>query len=364
MDLSTGPKRDPGRRTTSRRSLDRPDSADRRVDERRSAHVRRKLVAMFYAYSLERAADLVKTTKLLEPLVTLFTFIVSGVANGVAMGIAAGVAFTLALAVHETGHYVTAKRLGYRPEWWWAIPILGALMRMPKIRTRTDEAKIALGGPVYGFLFTLAATFAMLAVTAVPGGAGWKSLGSFLFTLSLVSVMFNLFNLTPILPLDGGRVTQGTDGAWPKAFRFIGFSALVLLTALLGQTTMFVVWILVIGELRLSLFGVTIDPRWRFILALGLLILLLGTLLRGVLSGALYGWMLVAELAYASVGAYITNGYYSRWKHPHRGWRPYELRGRKVAAVEGRVTRFKYLALLSAYVALYALIVDSVSRLR
>jgi Zn-dependent protease len=359
MDYSSKAKAHAGRRERPRRDGDRPDPSDRRESERRQSSMRRYLVHFFHTHSMPKAADVVKTTKLIEPLLTIVTLFLSGLTNSAAMGVA-GIAVLIALIPHEFGHLNATRAAGYHPRWFWFIPLLGAVMRLPDIKTRAHEAHIAYGGPFFGLLFTSFVSLLWWGTTFVHANGIWVTASNFLYTTALVSVVLNLFNLIPVSPLDGGRVCQGFDGAWPKHMRVTGFLLLILVTAMSGQATMLVIWILAIGEIRLEWRGHVIAKKWKFVISSVIFLAMLFGLVTQFAEGGLFGWKLVGEGAYTLLAAYIIRGYFKEWKQPEL-YRPYrEMRRRPVDHREGKIMRMKYFALLSSLTLVFVLLVASV----
>lgn len=102
------------------------------------------------------------------------------------------------ILVHELGHYVEAKRVGFNPSLPVFIPFLGAyvaLKDMPFDPWR--DARVTVAGPLVGG----AGAIAML----VAGEAADSDL---LRALAYTGFLLNLFNLIPIGFLDGGRLLQ------------------------------------------------------------------------------------------------------------------------------------------------------------
>ena len=82
---------------------------------------------------------------------------------------------------------------------------------------------------------------------------------------------------------------------------------------------MLVVWILVIGEFRLSLWKFEVSPRLRFIIGLGLLLLMfyqLGESYHGFVLWSREMWELVGETMYATLGCFMVYAYYRRYRYP------------------------------------------------
>ena len=102
------------------------------------------------------------------------------------------------ILVHELGHYVEAKRVGFNPSLPVFIPFLGAyvaLKDMPFDPWR--DARVTIAGPLVGG----AGAVAMLV-------AGEVTDSNLLRALAYTGFLLNLFNLIPIGFLDGGRLFQ------------------------------------------------------------------------------------------------------------------------------------------------------------
>jgi Zn-dependent protease len=119
------------------------------------------------------------------------------------------VGFVLLLFVHELGHYVEARRQGLNVGAPMFIPFLGAailLKENPQDAWR--EAKIAIAGPILG---------------SIGAAAVWlvgEQIDSDLFrALGFTGFFLNLFNLLPVVPLDGGRIVAAVHPAlWLLGF--------------------------------------------------------------------------------------------------------------------------------------------------
>jgi Zn-dependent protease len=116
-----------------------------------------------------------------------------------------GVGFVFMILIHELGHGFAMKQQGVSAGWPIFIPFFGAMIAMKETpRDRHVEAVIAYGGP-------LAGTAAALAAAAL--GLVFDS--RLFMALAYTGFFLNLFNLTPVSPLDGGRVAQAfSRRAW------------------------------------------------------------------------------------------------------------------------------------------------------
>jgi len=126
-----------------------------------------------------------------------------------------GVGFVLLLLVHEMGHVLELRRQGIPASAPLFIPFLGAVVGMkgmPKDAWR--EAQVALAGPILG---SLGAVGVWIAGEALDS--------EFLIALAFTGFLLNLFNLLPIVPLDGGRAVAAVHpGLW--AVGLVGLAVL------------------------------------------------------------------------------------------------------------------------------------------
>jgi Zn-dependent protease len=126
-----------------------------------------------------------------------------------------GIGLIVLLFVHEMGHVIEAKRQGLPVSVPVFIPFMGALITMKQMpRNAWREARLAIAGPLLG------SAGALLIYLA---GAVYDSRQ--LKALAFLGFLINLFNLLPVIPLDGGRITA----ALHPAFWFLGFLALLAL---------------------------------------------------------------------------------------------------------------------------------------
>ncbi|MCF2857522.1 site-2 protease family protein [Pseudoalteromonas sp. SMS1] len=102
------------------------------------------------------------------------------------------------LVVHEYGHVRAMKYFGLKTKGFYLIPFVGGLaMSEDKMTTRWQDVVISLMGPAFG-LFTSVLGVVLYYITGADIFAG----------VAVLSALLNLFNLLPILPLDGGHVLK------------------------------------------------------------------------------------------------------------------------------------------------------------
>lgn len=102
------------------------------------------------------------------------------------------------LVIHENGHLWFMKRYRMKTKGIYMIPFLGAAaVAEDKFPSRKAEAVIAIAGPITGGL--LAVAFALAYLITHDG---------FLAAVAAWMALVNLFNLLPVVPLDGGRILK------------------------------------------------------------------------------------------------------------------------------------------------------------
>jgi len=109
-----------------------------------------------------------------------------------------------------------AKRQGLPVSAPLLIPFLGAMITMREMpQDAWNEAKVAIAGPLLGSLGA-----------AVIYAAGVAADSNHLKALAFLGFLINLFNLLPVVPLDGGRIVAALHPAlW--VLGFVGLLGLV-----------------------------------------------------------------------------------------------------------------------------------------
>jgi Zn-dependent protease len=151
-------------------------------------------------------------------LTTAGTMLVSVAAYALLWGWQFGIGFVLLLLVHEMGHAIQLRREGVKSGWPVFIPFLGAYIGMKEMpKDAGAEARVGLAGPVLGSIGCLVP----LALYAATGNNLFRA-------LAFIGFFLNLFNLLPILPLDGGRAMAAVS----PIFWAVGMALIVVATIL------------------------------------------------------------------------------------------------------------------------------------
>jgi Zn-dependent protease len=150
-----------------------------------------------------------------------------------------GLGLVALIFVHEMGHVIELRRQGVPASAPLFIPFFGAFVGMKQLPDNAwKEAQVALAGPILG----------SIGAAAVYGVAEYLD-SDVLRGIAFVGFLINLFNLLPVVPLDGGRAVAALHPAiWfvgllgLAAFGFLYHSPIVLLVLLMGALELWRRW--------------------------------------------------------------------------------------------------------------------------
>jgi Zn-dependent protease len=161
---------------------------------RRLGSVLAALVALVAKFGVAIKALLIALPNL-KLFVTAGTALVSVAAYSLFFGWWFAAGFVALLFVHEMGHVIALRREGIKASAPMFIPFMGAAIFSRSLGDNAlAEARVGLAGPVLGSIGA--------AAVAVVGELTGSSL---LIALAYFGFFINLFNLLPVIPLDGGR---------------------------------------------------------------------------------------------------------------------------------------------------------------
>ena len=157
--------------------------------------------------------------------------------------------FVLLLLLHECGHLIVAKWFGLAVSAPMFIPFMGAFIALKEApRNAWMEACVGIGGPIFGSLAAAACHAIGLALNY-----------PLLIALGWSAYFLNLFNLTPVGMLDGGRIVSAlSPWLWLPGFAALGWLA--------WTHPNFIVWILLFASLPriISLFRKRTEEEQRY----------------------------------------------------------------------------------------------------
>lgn len=181
--------------------------------------------------------------KLGKMLTTGGTMLLSMLAYSWIFGWRYAVGFVLLIFVHEMGHYLAARQRGLAVGAPTFVPFVGAWIEMKQLpHDMETEAYVGFAGP-------LAGTLAALACYVLARETDSR----LLLALAYSGCMLNLFNLIPVSPLDGGRITAIIS---PKVW-LIGVPLLAALFFYRPSPMLILIAVLAYPQIRLALTG---DP--------------------------------------------------------------------------------------------------------
>lgn len=162
-------------------------------------------------------------------LVTAGSMAVSVAAYATIWGVPFAIGFVILLLVHETGHVIALRREGIKASAPMFIPFLGAVISARSLGDNAlAEARVGLAGPILGSI----GAGACLVIWKLTGDDFWRA-------LAFTGLFLNLFNLLPVVPLDGGRAMAAmTPWMW-----LVGFAAMVGLAFVFPNP---IIWIIVL----------------------------------------------------------------------------------------------------------------------
>jgi Zn-dependent protease len=206
-----------------------PFGADRRGLRKRIGSVLAGIAALAAKFGAALKALLIALPNL-KLFTTAGTALVSVALYSLFWGWEFAAGFVILLFVHEMGHAIQLRREGIKASAPMFIPFMGAVITAKSLgENALAEARVGLAGPVLGSL-------AAAAVAVV----GKLTSSDMLIALAYVGFLLNLFNLLPIVPLDGGRA-MAAMAPW---MWFVGFGALLVLVFTLPPNPVLIIIVL------------------------------------------------------------------------------------------------------------------------
>jgi Zn-dependent protease len=206
-----------------------PSDQPTKTDRRQRSRPRGRLSALLAALAAFIAKF--KAVFLLLPKLKLFTtvgtMLVSVAAYSFVFGWTFAVGFVVLIFVHEMGHVIQLRREGIRATAPMFIPFMGAVISAKSLgQNALAEARVGLAGPILGSL----GSAACILIWHATGNDLWRA-------LAFTGFFLNLFNLLPVVPLDGGRA-MAAMAPW---MWFVGFAAMIPLALLFPNPIILVI---------------------------------------------------------------------------------------------------------------------------
>jgi Zn-dependent protease len=160
-------------------------------------------------------------------LATAGTMLVSVVAYATIWGFSFALGFVVLLLVHEMGHVIALRREGIKASAPMFIPFMGALITARSLgEDALAEARVGLAGPILGSL----GAAVCVVIWQITGHDYWRA-------LAFTGFFLNLFNLLPVVPLDGGRA-MAAMAPW---MWFAGFAGMIALAVIFPNPIILVI---------------------------------------------------------------------------------------------------------------------------
>ncbi len=168
---------------------------------------------------------------------------------GLAFGWGFAVGLVAIIAIHEFGHVVANRHKGIRASMPYFIPFLGAFIRLRQApKDAADEAYIGIMGPLFGITASLLALVLGLATHIL-----------LFLAAAEMGFVLHVFNLMPVLPLDGGRAV----GFWKWRVWIPGMAGLLFVMFYNPLQKSFSIDPFTIVILGLVVYSLVREPRSR-----------------------------------------------------------------------------------------------------
>ena len=213
--------------------LERPDTDPQAAfGQRKQSFYKRRIApigAAIIAFLSKVKAILLLLPKI-KLLVTAGTMAVSIAAYGSIWGFQFALGFVVLILIHEMGHVIALRREGIKASPPMFIPFMGAVISSRSLGDNAlAEARVGLAGPILGSL----GSAACLVIWQITGHDYWRA-------LAYTGLFLNLFNLLPVVPLDGGRAMAAmTPWMW-----FAGFAGIVALAIVFPNPIILIIAVL------------------------------------------------------------------------------------------------------------------------
>jgi Zn-dependent protease len=163
----------------------------------------------------------------LKLLTTVGSMLVSVAAYSFVFGWSFAAGFVILLLIHEMGHVIALRREGIKASAPMFIPFLGAVISARSLgENALAEARVGLAGPILGSI----GSAACIVIWHATGNDMWRA-------LAFTGFFLNLFNLLPVVPLDGGRA-MAAMAPW---MWFLGFAAMIPLALIFPNPIIFLI---------------------------------------------------------------------------------------------------------------------------
>lgn len=189
----------------------------------------------------------------LTKLPTLLSMFLAVGAYAMVFGWKFALGFVLSIYVHEIGHVVALNRYGIAASAPMFIPGFGAFVRLNQYpANEREDATVGLAGPLWGLGAAAACALVWLATDAALAAA-----------LARTGAWINLFNLTPIWQLDGGRGFRALD----RSQRWLAVGALGLAWFVSGDVMVLIIAVVAVFRTATDAPSLTGDRRilWLYV---------------------------------------------------------------------------------------------------
>ena len=160
----------------------------------------------------------------------------------------------IAVMVHEIAHAVVAKNLGYKVNRIFLDIFHGAaeIDKMSELNN-SHIVKIVAAGPISNFALVILS----LVVVALTPYSAWLVISNFMTNFIAINILLGVFNLLPIFPLDGGRISKALFSMYlgKKGQMYSGVLSMVFSVALLAWSIFTLQYIVILFSVFFIMFS-------------------------------------------------------------------------------------------------------------
>ena len=158
----------------------------------------------------------------------------------------------ISILIHELAHAWVAKKLGYRVEKVYIDIFHGAAeIDLGYEKNYKDTLRVVSAGPLSN------AVLVLLGSSLLFSGLLTEPLTGFVTLFVIINLFLSLFNMLPIYPLDGGRITKAVlvNHFGQKGQKFNGYISIIFSSLLLIYSVLIFDWILIFFSLIFIMFS-------------------------------------------------------------------------------------------------------------
>lgn len=156
------------------------------------------------------------------------------------------------VTIHEYGHILMGRKMGYTCEQTLLTPIGGVAIFDSKMESISpkQEIMLAIAGPMTNFIW-VGIFYLIACILNVPYIISISSFSNILSTLGSLNLFIGCFNLCPAFPMDGGRICRSVLSHYMSKYHatkiclYVGLAVFILLFAIFRDFILLIILLFV-----------------------------------------------------------------------------------------------------------------------